>query len=172
MKKNHILSLFLYFMLLLFLSGCGTSYKALEKQTVAHAERKLGVKINKSDPLALFVEAAAWVGTPYRAGGYTKKGADCSGFTTSVYRDVYQKKLARNSADIYNQNCVRIRRKSKLKSGDLVFFRTTKARKITHVGIYLKDNHFIHAATRGGVQVNRLDEPYYHKTFYRGGRVK
>lgn len=172
MKKNRV-SLFLYYFFLLFiLSGCGTSYKTLEKQTVAQAERRLGIKISKTDPLALFLEAAAWMGTPYRAGGQTKKGADCSGFTSSVYREVYQKQLARSSANIYTQNCIRIRRKSKLKGGDLVFFRTTNSHEITHVGIYLKDNYFIHAATRGGVRVNRLDEPYYHKTFYRSGRVK
>lgn len=162
-----ILSLFL-----LLFASCGSSYKTIGKQQVAKAEQRLGVKIAKSDPLTLFLEAAAWVGTPYRAGGQTKKGVDCSGFTTSVYREVYQKKLARNSADMYSHNCARIRRKSNLKSGDLVFFRTTKSKEITHVGIYLKDNYFIHAATRGGVQVNRLDEPYYDQTFYRAGRVK
>lgn len=170
MKKHYLI--YLLISSVVSLIGCKSSYHTLEKQHIARAEARLGMQIRKSDPLPLFLEAAGWVGTPYRAGGITKKGTDCSGLTYSIYREVYQKQLARSSADMYEQNCVRIRRKSNLKSGDLVFFRTAGTRRITHVGIYLKDNCFIHASTTKGVQINRLDEPYYRKTFYRSGRVK
>ena len=171
MNKHHIF-LFLMIGMLGALTGCKTSYKSLYRQQVSQAEAVLGIDIAKSDPLHLYLEAASWVGTPYRSGGATRRGTDCSGFTYSIYRDVYQKRLSRTSAEMYYNNCVRIRRKSKLKSGDLVFFRTGRDNRINHVGIYLKNNYFIHSAVRGGVRVDRLDEPYYKKTFYRSGRVK
>lgn len=170
MKKNYFSYLLIVFAFLF--TGCKSKFQAVDKHHIARAEARLGIPIKKSDPLPLFLEAAAWVGTPYRAGGMTKKGTDCSGMTYSIYKEVYKKKLSRNSHDMYKDNCVRIRRKRKLKGGDLVFFRTTGSRRITHVGIYLKDDYFIHASTKRGVQINRLNEPYYQKTYYRSGRVK
>lgn len=162
----------LYLLLLLSFPGCKTAYNSVYKNQVSMAGSRLGITISKSDPLHLFLEAASWLGTPYRSGGQTKKGADCSGFTFSVYKEVYNKTISRSSSDMYHKDCVRIRSKSSLKSGDLVFFRTGRDKRINHVGIYLKDNRFIHSATRGGVQVNSLDETYYKKTFYRYGRLR
>lgn len=57
-----------------------------------------------------------------------------------------------------------------MRTGDLVFFRRSKG-PIYHVGIYLKNNKFIHSATNGGVMVSSLKEPYYSKNFYAAGRV-
>jgi cell wall-associated NlpC family hydrolase len=58
-----------------------------------------------------------------------------------------------------------------MRTGDLVFFRRSSKEPIFHVGIYLKNNKFVHAATSGGVMVSSLKEPYYRNYFYAAGRV-
>ncbi len=120
----------------------------------------------------LFSAAAQWLGVPYRYGGYSTKGIDCSGLTVHLFSQVYQIELERRSADIYRENCTRIRQLSKLRSGDLLFFCTGKKNKINHVGIYLKDNKFIHASTRQGVRVDDLRDAYYQQTLHRAGRLR
>ena len=66
---------------------------------------------------------------------------------------------------------VKLIAKSQLKEGDLVFFTNSKG-KVSHVGIYLKEDLFAHASTSNGVSVSRLDNKYWEKHFYKGGRVK
>ena len=120
----------------------------------------------------LYIESAHWIGVPYRAGGSTMKGVDCSGLTYNIYKKVYRKHLKRNSDEQRQKNCRKVS-KSRLQEGDLVFFHNGKnKRTATHVGIYLKDNRFIHASTSRGVIVSRLDEPYYRRVWMQGGRVK
>lgn len=100
------------------------------------------------------------------------RGVDCSGLTYNIYKKVYHKHLKRNSDDQQKENCRKVS-KGKLQEGDLVFFHNGKnKRTATHVGIYLKDNRFIHASTSRGVIVSRLDEPYYRRVWMQGGRVK
>ncbi len=60
--------------------------------------------------------------------------------------------------------------KDELKEGDLVFFKI-KSKSITHIGIYLGDNRFAHASTSRGVVISNLNEPYYSRYFYKGGRI-
>lgn len=112
------------------------------------------------------------VGTPYRYGGTTRTGADCSGFVGAVYKNVYHKSLQRTVVNIYNKDCQRIG-KHRLKPGDLVFFNFSKRKKRTlnHMGIYLKNGYFAHASTSKGVMVNHLSENYYKKGWRKSGRV-
>jgi len=114
--------------------------------------------------------AASWLGTPYRYGSGSKRGTDCSGFVTSIYREVYGIKLSRSSHSMYAQNVKKVK-KANLRTGDLVFFKRGPKQPIFHVGIYLKNGKFIHSATNGGVMVSSLKEPFYSKTYYAGGRV-
>lgn len=135
--------------------------------------RLYGVRIVPGDNIFLYNEGAKWLGTPHRMGGTTRKGVDCSGLVTNLYREVYGKQLSRSSADMLKYNCKKVGR-SRLKEGDLVFFQTGGGRKKTpnHVGIYLKNGKFIHASTSKGVIVSNLSEPYYIRTFITGGKVK
>ena len=97
-KKNFlIISLFIFS---LSFTGCVSSKKLALRNTKTKIESKLGIEIGNRDDLDLFVECANWVGAPYTFGGTTKNGVDCSGFTTSVYRVVYDKSLVRSSSDI------------------------------------------------------------------------
>ncbi|MDA8886253.1 C40 family peptidase [Bacteroidia bacterium] len=108
-----------------------------------------------------------WHGTPYCYGGSTKKGTDCSGFTSNVYKSVYKKNIPRVSRDIYS-NCMPIA-KYALFEGDLVFFATGGGNRISHVGIYLWDGYFAHASSSKGVTVSNLRQGYYRKAFVSGG---
>ena len=109
-----------------------------------------------------------WYGVRYRRGGNTKSGVDCSGFTVAVYSALYGLTLPRVSREQY-----RISRKistTELREGDLVFFNTT-GRGVSHVGVYLGNNYFIHASVSRGVMVNNLYESYYIKRFIGAGRI-
>lgn len=170
---KSVASLLLIF-LLTALGACKTSQQYLPGTPSAkELSARLGVRVTESDYRYLYAEAASWLGVPYRAGGISKRGVDCSGFVSTVYARVYGKKLARSSAGILKTDCRKIK-KSKLRPGDLVFFRTGKSKKKvpTHTGIYLKNGKFIHASSSRGVIVSSLNEPYYVRTWLTGGRVK
>ncbi len=109
-----------------------------------------------------------WYGVRYRTGGNTKSGVDCSGFTVAVYQTVYGISLPRVSRDQY-----KISRKistTELQEGDLVFF-NTRGSGVSHVGVYLGNNKFMHASVSRGVMVNGLFEPYYLKRYIGAGRI-
>jgi cell wall-associated NlpC family hydrolase len=109
-----------------------------------------------------------WYGVPYKYGGCNKKGIDCSNFTATLYKDIYHKSVSGSSSSIYKQ-CKVISTKD-LKEGDLVFFKIEK-NEVSHVGIYLHNNKFVHATTKKGVMINDLNENYYKKYFFKAGRI-
>ncbi|MEK7225793.1 MAG: NlpC/P60 family protein [Bacteroidota bacterium] len=109
-----------------------------------------------------------WYGVRYRTGGNTKTGVDCSGFTVAVYAAVYGIALPRVSREQH-----RISRKisiTELQEGDLVFYRT-RGSGVSHVGVYLGNNRFIHASVSRGVMVNSLFDSYYVQRFVGAGRI-
>lgn len=109
-----------------------------------------------------------WYGTPYRYGGNTKKGIDCSAFTLFLFADVYNARLPRTSAEQF-VTCEKISRVN-LEEGDLVFFKERS--RINHVGVYLGYNKFAHASSSRGVMISDLDELYFSRRFVGGGRLK
>jgi peptidoglycan endopeptidase LytE len=118
----------------------------------------------------LFVRVAkTFLGVPYRLGGATMRGIDCSAFVKKVY-EVFGVALPRTARE---QSCVgRSIGKDELEEGDLVFFQTQRARR-THVGIYIGNGEFVHASSwNKQVKVDHLDKPYFHQRFLRGVRVK
>lgn len=139
----------------------------------SYLSRRLGISVDKRKDKAhirLLSEVEKWLGTPYRYGGNTRSGCDCSGFVSQVYKSVYGIALQRNSASIREKNCRKINR-GDLRTGDLVFFKTGSSGKINHVGIYLKDGKFIHASSSKGVIVSDLNERYYQRTYDCSARV-
>ncbi|MBC8591907.1 C40 family peptidase [Oscillospiraceae bacterium N12] len=170
MRKN-----FLYVLtilgLVVSLSSCRSAAPRLDYKALARASVRLGVDIRLEDNHKLYIEAAEWMGVPYRTGGESKRGTDCSGLTCQIYKKVYHTKLSRNTEGQKKESSKVAKRN--LREGDLVFFTSSRSgRKVAHVGIYLKDGKFIHASTSQGVIVSRLDEPYYTKHWISGGRQR
>lgn len=123
---------------------------------------------NESPEEKVIMEVIKYISTPYRYGGTTMKGIDCSAFTKSVFSNVFSYDLPRSAREQY-QVGEEVSERGELKFGDLVFFNTTRRSKPGHVGIYLGDNFFAHASRKKGVTVSSLDEAYYDKR-YMGGR--
>ena len=88
---------------------------------------------------------------------------------SEMYRQVYCMEISGSSTTLFAE-CDTIPR-AELKEGDILFFKIKKGR-VSHVAIYLGHNKFAHASVHGGVMIDDLDEPYYHKYFYRGGRIR
>jgi probable lipoprotein NlpC len=130
---------------------------------------KLQIPYDSSYNLDLLFESLEWIGSPYRYGQCSKDGTDCSGFTKSIYKDVFGADLARSSGAIFTQ-CNPVK-KDKLQHGDMVFFKIGR-HGISHVGVYLGYDYFIHASTQSGVIISSLEEHYYKRHYYSGGRPK
>lgn len=152
------------------LSSCQSSAPRLDYKALAHASVRLGMDIDLQNNHKLYINAAEWMGTPYRAGGYSKHGTDCSGLALQLYKKVYHLHLSRSTEGQLKESRPIERRH--LREGDLVFFSSRNSRKkVGHVGIYLKNGKFIHASTSRGVIISSLNEAYYTQHWLRGGRI-
>lgn len=154
------------------LSSCRTHKFNYDFRDLAVAAIRLDMDIEMRDNHHLYIEAANWIGTPYKYGGTTKKGVDCSGLSSAIYKTVYKKKISRSAEGQRIRDCSRVLKRN-LREGDLVFFHSGRKRNgASHVGIYLKDGKFIHASTSAGVVVSSLEDRYYDRYWLQGGRVK
>ena len=108
-----------------------------------------------------------WYGTRYRLGGVDKSGVDCSAFVQSFFSSMYGLNISRTCKEQYGDT--RRIKKTQLQEGDLVFFKT-RGRSISHVGVYLRNNKFIHASTSSGVMISDLSESYFTKRYAGAGR--
>ena len=132
----------------------------------------LDIKLGRHENKKLYKELKSWLGTPYGHAMQDKGiGTDCSGMVMMVYQEVYGIKLNRNSAKMLEVNC-RIIDFDDLREGDLVFFCTgSDENRVSHVGIYLKENKFVHASSSRGVVVDDLRQNYYATHFHAAARV-
>ncbi len=110
-------------------------------------------------------EVKEYLGIPYRRGGSTKKGMDCSGFARTVYDRLLGINLPSSSADQFHSQELQKIDTRELQTGDLVFFGSSKKKRISHVGIYLSDGQFIHASSSEGVIVSSLSDRYWKKRY-------
>jgi lipoprotein Spr len=109
-----------------------------------------------------------WWATRYRYGGTTKNGIDCSAFTETLMNEAYGLILQRTAKGQFKQ-CNKIA-KENLQEGDLVFFNTRGG--VSHVGVFLGNNYFVHSSVHAGVTINSLNDDYYDRKYIGGGRVK
>ena len=113
------------------------------------------------------------IGTRYRFGGTSEAGFDCSGFIGYLFREEAGMNLPRSTREMINVDAPLVSR-SNLEPGDLLFFATNGRRgRVSHAGIYLGDNQFIHSSSRrsGGVRIDSLGDSYWSKTFIEAKRA-
>ena len=113
------------------------------------------------------------IGTRYRFGGSSEAGFDCSGFIGYLFREEAGMNLPRSTREMINVDAPLVAR-NKLQPGDLLFFATNGRRgRVSHAGIYLGDDQFIHSSSRrsGGVRVDSLGDTYWSKTFIEAKRA-
>lgn len=144
------------------------------KQEVNHTTAEDYVITEEESYLAeqLVNKGYEFLGTPYRTGGTTTSGMDCSGFIIATFRD-YNISLPRSSNEM-SQVGVQIPMEQ-AKKGDLIFFRTNGRSVINHVGMVIESNgdyvKFIHSSTSQGVIISSTKEGYYNRTFAKINRV-
>ncbi len=151
-----------------FLASRRTSVTEAVSQVQLKYAALLNTEIESLPSKTLLDNVDEWYGVRYRTGGNTKNGVDCSGFTVAVYAAVYGIMLPRVSRDQYRTS--RKISTTELQEGDLVFF-NTNGRGVSHVGVYLGNNKFIHASVSKGIMVNGLFESYYLKRYVGAGRI-
>ncbi|MDI6401412.1 NlpC/P60 family protein [Balneolaceae bacterium ANBcel3] len=108
-----------------------------------------------------------WEGTPYRLGGNTQRGVDCSSFVRIIMKETYGVQLPRTTREQLSFGTEV--HPSSIRMGDLVFFRT--GRTSYHVGIMMRGDFFMHASTTRGVTIDRLREPYWQERILQFRRV-
>ncbi len=130
----------------------------------------LGIERSDRDNPKLYEAIESWFGTPYLYGGCTTSGVDCSCFVGHIFKSVYGVSLHRTANDI-QKDMAKFLKRDELCEGDVVFFVNSNG-KVSHVGIYLKDDMFVHSSTSNGVSISTLENSYWKKHFYKGGRHK
>lgn len=152
--------------LLFFLLGLNACTNTLSKDNITY-------KGQLNDPIMVITllseQQREWAGTPYVLGGNTRRGIDCSGFTRTTFMDRFNIQLPRTTSDQAKYGILIPR--SQIQTGDLVFFKTGRGPNGYHVGIYVKDDLFLHASTKGGVIYSSLNSPYWSQKYWQARRI-
>lgn len=119
-----------------------------------------------NQPLYNFINE--WYGTRYVYGGTTKRGVDCSSFVQKLIRATFNVTMQRTAAN--QKRTTNYVQRDQLQEGDLVFFKI-KVHRISHVGVYLQNNRFVHASSSRGVMISSLNSSYWSRYYAGGGRV-
>lgn len=147
---------------LTYLRIMGKPFPTPPKVTTRKVPEKAEAKVG-----AIIATAKKFIGVPYKFGGTTAKGFDCSGFLQYVFSQ-HGKKIPR-SADVQYTIGKPIAR-NQLQPGDLVFFSTYEPGP-SHDGIYLGNGQFIHASSSRGVMISKLDEVYWRTRYFGARRI-
>jgi len=158
--------------LILFFTGCSTKGKPhqIKKIKTSYAQHKKVPYKPKSKnyiTTALYKEYKKWYQTPYKYGGCTTNGVDCSSLIQIIYKDAFNIDIPRTTK---NQTKIgyKISRKS-IHAGDLVFFKTGYNSR--HVGIIIEYGDFIHTSTKHGVTISNLNNPYWKSRYWQTRRI-
>jgi cell wall-associated NlpC family hydrolase len=142
----------------LWLAGCANH----PQQSSSTPENQHAIKF------ALYSQYDEWQGVPYRMGGLSKTGVDCSGLVYLTFRDQFNLHLPRNTQELAKAGAT-VKPENR-RSGDLVLFRINS--KLNHIGIYLEDNRFMHTSAQKGVMISDLNHPYWQKRYWKTVRPR
>lgn len=161
MTRN--ISLIFGFILLSSIAGCSSTPppQQLSKQDIEVKYPQL----KQSDGYQDYFRE--WQGVPYKYGGISKNGVDCSAFTQDALQTLHQLSLPRTTE--YQISTGQKIALVNAKKGDLIFFKT--GIKVRHVGVYIGNREFMHASTSKGVIISSLDNPYWKKAYWQVRRV-
>lgn len=156
-------------LLLITLSGCSSTESAssssggIEELVANESLSPQHVTVKES----LLDVYKVWRGTPYRLGGNSRSGIDCSAFVQVTFHDALRMSLPRTTAQQVKVGTQL--EYSQAQIGDLAFFKTSPG--VRHVGVYVGNRQFMHASTSKGVIISRLDNPYWASKFWHFRRV-
>ena len=170
MTKRGMLRSALALAAALMLAGC-VSHRPADSGTAGYPPARV-LPVDLADKVrvmqALYSQYDEWRGVPYRIGGVSRSGVDCSGFVQLTYQSLLGIDLPR-STDVQSGAGLPITQRDLL-PGDLVFFRTGRSGR--HVGIYLENRKFLHASTEKGVMISGLDDHYWSSRYWKAVRVQ
>ncbi|MGF1694186.1 NlpC/P60 family protein [Vibrio lamellibrachiae] len=153
------------------ITGCATSSTPAKTASIHSSAASQSSNLSsyeKKTKNAFLSVYNRWEGVPYRLGGNSFQGIDCSAFVQVAYRDALNVTLPRTTlhqsklGSSVNYNDASI--------GDLIFFKTSRTTR--HVGVYLGERQFLHASTSKGVIISRVDNPYWASKFWHFRRVE
>lgn len=125
--------------------------------------------MSEAPPLRVSLEAQHedWKGVPYRYGGLSPRGVDCSGFVYLTFLSRLGMQVPRTTTELLKSG-EKVRR-DEIRVGDLVFFRTGPGNR--HVGIYMGNGDFLHASSSQGVMTSSLSNPYWRQRYWQARRL-
>jgi probable lipoprotein NlpC len=141
----------------------------MDMEMLAEISERLDLDVDGSENPELLFAIESWMGTPYRYGGCSRFGVDCSCLVKAIYDEVFGVELTRTSRSMYDT--LPPVDPEDMREGDILCFRGRRGRNIGHVGLYLKDGKFVHASRSNGVIISDIQENYYRKRFAGARRV-
>ena len=165
-----------FLILLCLVATCSCSIRSAPRYTADSKDsgsvaRELE-KRRRASPSRLARVVKGYLGVPYKWGGTTRAGMDCSAFVRAIFRKTYGIELPHTSKQIYRVGRP-VSRRQDLKPGDLVFFRNTfSGPGVSHVGIYLSKGRFAHVGVSTGATITPLDHPYFYRRYVGARRVE
>lgn len=156
----------------LFCQSCGITSaprytRAPRSRVVAELEKRQSAGHSR-----LLRVVDSYLGVPYKWGGTTRRGMDCSAFTRAIFRETYGVELPRTSKQMYRLG-QQIDDRRSLHPGDLIFFRDTYAGPgVSHVGIYIGDGRFAHASSSKGGTITPLEAAYFRQRYAGARRIR
>lgn len=138
-----------------------------KKANQAFSKTFNGPKIEQLAHQRLREQHSKWAGTPYRFGGNSSSGIDCSALMMNVFKAAFNESLPRTT--VQQVKVGQSVSKKELKVGDLVFFKLGRNQR--HVGVFMGQSTFLHASVSNGVTYSRLDDPYWQMRYWQSRRI-
>jgi cell wall-associated NlpC family hydrolase len=168
---NRLFCLFLSLCLTACVTTQGSKPNISSSQTHGLEDNDVGEArpLGRQGSNEVIIHALSQVGVPYRYGGTSPEtGFDCSGLIDYVFREAVDLKLPRTTRELIDIKAEAIDRKD-LQAGDLIYF-NTRGGRVSHIGIYVGEDRFVHAPSTGGsVRIDKLNTAYWTK-FYVGAK--